>query len=390
MNDNSAYEKDFAAALARLRHWFCETALPLWAAHGYDDARGGFYEALTFDAAPSFSRPRRTRTQARQIHVFSQAALRGWNPNAEAIAVKGFDFFLNHACPNAGARGCVHRLSYDGAVLDDRRDLYDQAFLLLACASHWQAVQDDRALALADRTLAFIDSELSSPHGGWLESDQNELPRRQNPHMHLFEAFMALFAATRNGQYFDYARHIIDPCFSAFYDQANGVIHERFDETLNHNNLDRRIEPGHMFEWVWLLSRFEALSTEDYGAERSVLYRQGASIGEDLTFHGFVNNEVEVSKQPVAGAKRLWPQTEYLRACLVQAANGDATASARAAKLIDAMFGTYLKVDRAGLWIDEFDRHGAAIAQDVPASIVYHLLEAVIAAETYLSKRKCA
>jgi mannose-6-phosphate isomerase len=388
MIDDNAYDEPLAAALMRFRNWFRDAALPLWTRRGYDHERGGFYEALNFDGAPSTGRPRRTRTQTRQIHAFTQAGLHGWQSNAEDIAAKGFEHFLNHACPDQGARGCVHHLADDGAVLDVRRDLYDQAFLLLACASRWQAAKDDRALVLADKTLDFIDRELSSPHGGWHESDRKELPRRQNPHMHLFEAFMALFHATQNERYFEYARHIISTCFSSFYDQDNGVIRERFGDAWNHDQHDHAVEPGHMFEWVWLLKRFENMSHDNFNAERSTLYEHGSRLGEDAAFFGFVNNEAAFGTHASSGAKRLWPQTEYLRASLVQLADGDG--ARRVTTLIDAMFNTYLNTDLAGLWIDEFNQNAAPIAQDVPASIVYHLLEAVSAAEAYLETGNCA
>ncbi len=384
MIDHSAHKQRLAVSLNRFRRWFCDAALPLWIKRGYDHRGGGFYEALNFDATPSLGRVRRTRAQARQIHVFSQAAMQGWNSSAEDLAARGFDFYLEHACPDGGARGCAHLLDHKGHVLDDRRDLYDQAFLLLACASRWQAAKDARALDLANITIAFLTRELASPHGGWFESDRKELPRRQNPHMHLFEAFMALFQATQDAAYLDFAEHIMIACFAKFYDGENGVLHERFDAVLHHDDKDRLIEPGHMFEWVWLLHRYEELASANYSSARAALYKRGADFGEDGAFHGFVNNTAIAGEPAKAGDKRLWPQTEYLRASLVQASYGDNAAAARAGALIDSLFDTYLNVDPAGLWIDEFDARGEPAAKDVPGSILYHLFEAVAEADNYL------
>ena len=42
--------------LTRFQRWFVETALPLWAMHGYDHGSGGFFEALNFDASPAMNR----------------------------------------------------------------------------------------------------------------------------------------------------------------------------------------------------------------------------------------------------------------------------------------------------------------------------------------------
>lgn len=383
-------KSELSAALKRFGDWYRGDALPLWIAHGYDENRGGFYEALNFDATPSVDRPRRVRSQARQIHAFSQAGLHGWSAHAETHAAAGFDYFVTHACPDNGERGCVHLLDDQGAIIDERRDLYDQAFLLLACASRWQAAKDPRALQLADNTIAFLDRELASPFGGWSESDRKELPRRQNPHMHLFEAFLALHRATQDARYFNYASRIYKDCFRAFYEPSDGIIVERFNEDFSYEKNSGSIEPGHMFEWVWLLRAYEDAANVDLSDARKTLYGRGAHFGEDPKFYGFVNNAVTINEPQRRGAKRLWPQTEYLRASLVQAGAGDDQMRDRALSLINGLFGTYLNAETAGLWIDEFDGQGAPVARDVPASILYHLHEAVAEADRFLKLGKPA
>ena len=144
----------------KLKKWFIEDALPLWAAQGYDHERGGFYETLNFDGEPVTGQPRRVRVQARQIYVFAHAGVLGWHDGAEQLSAKGFDYFLAHACPDDGDRGCVHLLSDDGAIVDDQRDLYDQAFLILAAAWRWRAARDQRALDLLDKAVAFFRARI--------------------------------------------------------------------------------------------------------------------------------------------------------------------------------------------------------------------------------------
>lgn len=366
------------AALTAFCEWFRKEALPLWAAEGYDRARGGYFEALNFDASPSTGRARRVRTQARQIHTFSQAGLHGWQDGAEALAAEGFDYFLAQACPGGGARGCVHRLDDDGAVIDDRRDLYDQAFALLACASRWEAAQDARALALADRTIAFLDRELLSPHGGWFESDARELPRRQNPHMHLFEAFLALYRATGRDDFLDRANALRVLFERVFFDGKEDVVREFFDAEWNVGEGENQaIEPGHMLEWTWLLGAHDAASGEHSLDIRQRLYGRARVLGVDPGFYGFYDNEAHPAGG-AHGAKRLWPQTEGLRAALALGREEDAELIA------ESLFKTYLAVKVPGLWIDEFDGEGRPIAKDTPASILYHLYEAAAEADAWL------
>lgn len=368
-----------AAPLRRFRNWFTDAAAPLWLAHGWDRARGGFYEALHFDASPSTGRARRVRTQARQIHAFSQIGVRGWGEGAEALAADGFDYFLARACPEDGARGCVFHLDDNGGVLDARRDLYDQAFLLLACASRWEAAKDQRALALAEKTVAFLDRELLSPHGGWFESDRRELPRRQNPHMHLFEAFLALHRVTGREDFLARANALRVLFGRVFFDAEHDAVREYFDAEWKLTDEDQPVEPGHMLEWSWLLGAHDRAAGENGLDVRRRLYKRARALGVDPGFYGFYDNHAPLTGG-VHGAKRLWPQTEGLRAALSLGHEEDA------ALLAESFFKTYLATDVEGLWIDEFDADGRPAAKDTPASILYHLYEAAAEADAGVSR----
>ena len=364
------------AAISRLERWYVERALPLWARAGAD-ASGAFYESLDFSGAPVTGQQRRVRVQCRQIHTFTQAALRGWLPKGEEIAARGFSRLIETACPTVAARGCVHTIDDAGAVVDAKRDLYDQAFLLLACAARLKATNDRTAREVAEKTLAFLDAELHSSHGGYLEDDRGAMPRRQNPHLHLFEATMALYDATGEAAHLSRARAIEQLFNIRFLDRNHGVLREFFegDWTLDPAR-GAAVEPGHMVEWTFLLDRFEALTGEDRSEEKRLLFRAAT----EMTAPGdapFLPNCVTLGAPRARSARRLWPQTEALKAALTFAANGDDAAGAYAAALIDALFKSYLDQNVAGLWCDDYDAGGRPAAKDVPASILYHLHEAV-------------
>lgn len=366
------------AQIDRLEDWYVTKALPLWARAGVDPS-GGFYESLDFGGRPIAGQKRRVRVQSRQVHTFTDAARRGWLAGGEAIAARGFQRLVETACPDRGARGCVHMIDDAGAVIDQKRDLYDQAFLLLASAARL-AAGDTGARAIAERTVAFLDSELASPHGGFLEDDRASLPRRQNPHMHLFEAMMALYSASGDPAYLARARSIESLFNSRFLDRNSNVLREFFAEDWSVDaKTGERIQPGHMMEWVFLLDRFEALSGEDRSDDKRLLFAAASAMiaNGDAPF---LPNSLLCGAAVSRGARRLWPQTEALRAALVMARDGDMAAADYAATLIDALFSSYLDQETPGLWRDEFDAGGRLIAKDVPASILYHLHEAVCGA----------
>lgn len=344
----------------------------MWARAGVD-ASGLFYESLDFTGAPVTGRNRRVRVQSRQVYTFTHAALKGWLPEGEAIAARGFQRLIETACPDKAARGCVHLIDDEGVVIDATRDLYDQAFLLLASSARIMA-GDPCADEIAKRTLDFLDRELASPHGGYLEDDGGGVPRRQNPHMHLFEAMMALYAASGDAAHLSRARAIETLFDARFLDRNHGVLREFFagDWTPDPEK-GEIVEPGHMAEWVFLLDRFEALTGEDRGEERRLLHRAAMKTVAPGDAP-FLPNSLTLGRAPARGARRLWPQTEALKAALILARDDDAAA------LIDALFNSYLDEDVPGLWQDEYDAAGRPVAKDVPASILYHLHEAVSSA----------
>ncbi|NWG91883.1 MAG: AGE family epimerase/isomerase [Parvularculaceae bacterium] len=367
------------AAIDRLNEWHIRQVLPLWASAGVDE-RGGFFESLDFDGRPVAGQQRRVRVQCRQIHAFTDAALRGWLAAGETIAARGFARLLETACPDDGARGCVHALHDDGRVADRLRDLYDQAFLLLACAARIRATNDPVARGLADRTLAFLDREFASPHGGYRENDRGGLPRRQNPHMHLFEALTALYEATGETAYLERAGALDNLLRTRFIDRDKRALREYFNDDWSLiDRVSDAIEPGHMAEWAFLLDRWARRSGADRADEIRMLANAAANFiaPEDAPF---LPGRALLGRPPQRAARRLWPQTERLRALLVLARDGDAGAAAAAARLIDALFQTYFSPPTLGLWRDEFDAEGAPIAKDVPASILYHIHEAVCCA----------
>ncbi len=372
------------AELRRLTAWFWDDAVPLWAERAWDRLRGGFYESLDFNADPVADEPRRVRVQSRQIHTFAMIARLKGDARAAELAQLGFRRLLKTACPEGGARGCGHVLSYDGICLDARRDLYDQAFLLLACASIWEAFRDHEALAIAERATAFLDRELKAPEGYW-EDDARALPRRQNPHMHLFEAMLALHRASGEPAYLERAAALEKLFRTRFLDRRARVLREYFVEDLTAADPAKGdiIEPGHMMEWVWLLEGYAERSGRDAAETQTLLFERAIELGED---DGFLVDRRRLGAQQASGSRRLWPQTEYLKASLVLARRGDAQAEDRARKLVRALFDSYLDQPVKGLWCDEYEAD-RCIARAVPASILYHLLGAALEAERYLEVR---
>ena len=195
--------------------------------------------------------------------------------------------------------------------------------------------------------------------------------------MHLFEAFMAAYEATGGDQFLSLARKVYRLFTASFYDCETGALREFFDAKLRPaKGADgQRIEPGHMMEWVWLLNRYSAHTGEDIRDVTKTLYDNAEKYGANDG--GYLIDGVVLGETAPNDTRRLWPQTEYIKAALSMARTGDNTARDDAAAAIDRLFDSYLNQETRGLWCDQYNGRGEPIAPDVPASILYHLFEAV-------------
>jgi mannose/cellobiose epimerase-like protein (N-acyl-D-glucosamine 2-epimerase family) len=355
------------AARAKVRSWLFDHALPLWAERGVD-SQGRFYELLDFDARPVTGGPRRTRVQARQVYLFAEAADLGFQPG-RAIAQTGLDGLIRTCRRPDGL--WVLSTHDDGSVKDDTPDLYDQAFCLFALAAGYRLLGDDRCLPLALETLDAIETVMAAPHGGWAEAVPAKLPRRQNPHMHLLEAMLAWHAATPDPRFARTAGVVLKLFEDAYFHEPSGTLGEFFTEDWKpaEGRTGELVEPGHHFEWVWLLSEAKKNGWIDAEAKAMRLYDHANAHG--LNAQGFAVREITRDGAPALPEWRLWSETEALRAYLTV---GD---EARAVTMIDAIFETHLATAVPGLWIDSYDGDGVQIDKTVPASSFYHLMTAI-------------
>ena len=85
------------------------------------------------------------------------------------------------------------------------------------------------------------------------------LPLQSNPHMHLFEAALAgCEVCSESSLWKPLADEIAELALTQFIDAGSGALREFFDARLEAGaGLEGRIvEPGHQFEWAWLLLRW--------------------------------------------------------------------------------------------------------------------------------------
>lgn len=340
-------------AAAELDAWLRTAALPLWGTVGTDDETGGFREGLTLAGQP-FDPRRRARVQARQAFVFARAAADGLPGPWASIAERGFDWFASHAGRPDGLFATT--LDITGARTTPETHLYEHAFVLLALA----ALGRGRA---AEAVLSALDP-FRHPQGGYREAGEH--PFQANAHMHLLEAAIAWEQADGGGAWTALADELTELALTRFIDPDSGALHEFFDaEWRPLAGEAGLIEPGHQFEWAWLLARRP-------NARRMAAARRLFEVGRRGVDRGLgvVVNALHPNLTLRDPAARLWPQTEHLKAALIL---GDETAALEAANAVAAFLDTSVR----GVWRERMAAHGGFVEQPAPATSLYHLYLAI-------------
>ncbi|WP_112662740.1 AGE family epimerase/isomerase [Microvirga flavescens] len=369
-----------------LKPWLIEESLPFWMSQGWDRRFGGVHERFLFDATPDLHAIKRVRVQARQIYVYSHAAILGWCPDGTEFALGLLDWMLKKARSPDGEPGFVHLLNPNGTVANPLRDTYDHMFILMSLAWLAKASGDAQVRGLVDEVKDFIDERLTAKDGTLIEGIPASLPRRQNPHMHCFEAMLALHETLEYPGALKRAEQILGFLKERFLSPAP-KLREHFNDnwTPRPGAEGESIEPGHQAEWAWLLRRYERITESAPDALASQLLDDAVKIADSRT--GFLVDEADCYGKVRRGTRRLWPQTELAKAWLVEAEIGREGALDQAVKSLSALWDHYLAKPFTAGWIDQFDADGKVIVETAPASTLYHVIGAVVEAERVLSKK---
>lgn len=331
--------------------------------------RGGFHP-LADDGTPKpgpSGDVRGLHATARMVHCYAAAQLMG-RPGAAALVDHGMDY-LWRGHRDAMHGGYVWKMGSDGP-LDDTKQAYGHAFVLLAAASAKVAGHPDADRLLTDAATLIHDRFWEDRHGAVAEQFTRDWQtydgyRGQNSNMHLTEALMAAFEATADSTYLRMAERIADLIVNC-HARANGWrliehFHSDWSADLPHEgNLMFRpygSTPGHWLEWARLLVQLWELGGRSVAwlpdAARA-LFAQAVGEGWDHARGGFYYT-IDWTGQPHVAHRYFWPCCEGIAAAAVLGAIDGAAIYEEWYRRIWDFSATHLIDHASGGWFPQLD-----------------------------------
>ncbi len=370
------------------KRWLTQDVYPLWSQKGLDLKHGGFVESLSFDGNP-MDVPRRAMVQARQIYAFLTGAKMGCCPQdvASSAIEQGTRYMIDRFSDSSGA--FIYSVNPDGTPKSRTPDLYTQAFALFGLAQAYslnpRAEYKNRAKSL----LNYLRKERQVTSGGYTEiDDQGTVSFKSNPHMHLFESAVAWMQIDPDPEWKDLGHELITLCLNKFIHPQSQVLGEYFDEQWNHllQNGVFVYEPGHQYEWAWLMSLYEDLTGKDLKSVRHRLFllaeEHGTSPERKVVF-----DEMWSNYTPKTRSSRFWPQCERIKAAVRLGCEVSSEEQARYARAADESLTTLFKffeTPMKGLWYDMISAEDTFSGSSAKASSLYHIVNAM---EEYVNLR---
>ncbi|MBD1600758.1 AGE family epimerase/isomerase [Pseudomonas typographi] len=357
---------ELAATFARLHGHFLQTVVPLWEGPGWNAQMQLAYEALGPDLAPAPVQRYRAMACARQLFLFTSLAPREGAAKRATALFKSLG--AHFADPAHG--GWFYSIDAAGQPLDRSKDLYTHAFIVFATAHYLALTRSPAAGAQLDSALKVIATRFARGDGlyqaalaeNWADLGQGPL---QNPLMHLAEAFLAVLEARPDTTCEAALVALCDAMLARFIDPEHGVLMEKPSGSAGN-----WFEPGHQFEWYYLLKASPLLREHPLCAQLENTFSYSERIG---VHGGDVLAMLAASGEVKDGTRRIWAQAEYLRALTLRPG-----ADTRVLAQLQRLQGQFL---HPGGWYECRDAHGAVSRHDMPSTTPYHLATAYAATQ---------
>lgn len=260
-----------------------QSILPFWM-RLKDEQYGGLYGRVTFDLIPVEVGEKGGIAAARHLWSFSSSYRVLNNPEYLSMATHVYQF-IKDACIDKVYGGVYWMLDYRGTVIDHRKHIYAQAFMIYGLSEYYRVTKDKEALDLAMVLYDLIESKGFNEDNGaykeeftreWVETPNEMLSENgviaditMNTHIHILEAYTNLYKVAPSDELKERLNYLLALHYERLY-QSDYFLGVFFDQNWK-SILDLK-SFGHDIEASWLIDEaLKVLGNEDPRYHRMVI-----------------------------------------------------------------------------------------------------------------------
>jgi len=299
-----------------------------WLDKTFDEKHGGFVGEVDFFGVVSCDANKGIVQNSRILWFYSEKALLSNEIEYKAAAKRAFDYLLTYF-DDKEFGGAIWEVSPTGEKVNGKKQTYAQSFCIYAFSAYYKLSGNDLALDKAKEYFDLIEKNARDQiHGGYIEaytqqwgviedlrlSDKDlNAPKSMNTHLHVLEAYSALYAILPNPEVKEALIHVLDMFELHIINQENNHLKLFFDNQWQ--DLSLTISYGHDIEASWLLwEAVEILADKEIMAKYKtiILALADTCYKESIGKHNQVCDEYEIADNIRHEESHWWVQAEAL------------------------------------------------------------------------------
>ncbi|MCD6342382.1 MAG: AGE family epimerase/isomerase [Spirochaetaceae bacterium] len=330
-----------------------EELLPFWTQRCWDGENGGYLTQFDTDGNDAGTDEKSLLAHMRTIYSLSLAHRHGHDPDGSILklAEKGVNFAIEHYWDKKNG-GFYWLFNRKNEVLIDKKIIYGHSFAIYALATYTSVSKDPIGLKYAEKCFNLLQIYASeNSYGGYLEMFERDWAlcgpgsgggdrKTLDVHMHLMEAFTALFACSGKEIHKRKLEEVISllihrimhPVYGTgipqFYKDWSVAPQIKFDVIWGWDRFtgDEQIKAhddntsyGHNIEFFWLLTaalKVLDINPHEYDELFTKILNHALGIGVDWEFGGVYVEGSHDGTEVYDNAKEFWQQAEFLTGML--------------------------------------------------------------------------
>lgn len=304
-----------------------ENILPFWINRMTDPLQGGFYGRMLSDGTVIPDAPRGAVLNARILWTFSAAYNSTGREEYLNQARTSYLYYISHFLDKKSG-GVFWSVSAGGQVLNDRKQIYAQAFGIYALSEFYKASQEADAIMYAVDLYNLIEEHaFDNQNNGYIEAlsrnwtgledlrlspkDANE-PKSMNTHLHILEAYTNLYEVWKDRDLKTQLQNLVKLHLETILDSRSGHFRLFFD--MGWNSRSEKYSYGHDIEGAWLVRKAASALGDQVlmsASGRNALFMAGVALSEGTDDDGSLCNEGLAGKVTDYD-RHWWPQAEAI------------------------------------------------------------------------------